>query len=179
MWQLPTIFPVWFTLSFFFPFITYFGYFHTIKNISWEKALLHQREHCKRPTVPAISRFYSNQKIKRDKLNCVILWEIWSHSLSCYSSIKHPYGFQSKSVPPSSTSCWYFLNHALLTGKWKRSWAEAPERSTVTSPLLTNVVYGTSFNKPKLYDVCSANNKSTRRSISPLFAFVFHWTGTS
>ena len=165
--------------QFFFPFITYFGYFHTIKNISWEKALFHQRDHRKRPTVPAVSRFYSNQKIKRDPQNCVILWEIWPHSPSRYSSVKHPYGFQLKSVPPSSTSCWYFLNHALLTGKRKGSWAEAPEMSTVTSPLLTNVVYGTSFKGPKLYDVYSTDDKSTRRSISPLFAFVFHWTGAS
>lgn len=42
---------------------------------------------------------------------------------------------------------------------------------TVTSLLLTKVVYGIPLNELKLYGVWSTNNKSTPRSISPLFAF--------
>lgn len=174
MWQLQS-FP-YDSLSIFFPFITYFGYFHTIKKSSGRSSIsvtTSRDQSCQQ------SPDFTQTRRKKDAQNCVILWEIWPHSPSHYSSIKHPYGFQLKSVPPSSTSCWYFLNHALLIGKRKGSWAEAPERSTVTSPLLTNVVYGTSFNEPKLYDVCSADNKSAQRSISLLFAFVFHWTGAS
>lgn len=36
----------------------------------------------------------------------------------------------------------------------------------VTSLLLTEVVYGISFNKPKLYDVWSTDNKSKRWEIN-------------
>lgn len=98
--------------------------------------------------------------------------------MSHYSSMKHLYGFQLKSVPPSCISGWYFLNHALVMASGKGV-EQKLQRGTVTSLLLTPVVYGISFNEPKLYDVWSPDNKSAQRSISPLFAFVFHWTGAS
>jgi hypothetical protein len=95
--------------------------------------------------------------------------------------MKHLCSSQLKPAPCSCISRWPFSPSHSPNGKrkWNLAGAQKGTWLLVTSLLLTKVVYRISFNEPKLYDVWSTDNKSTQRSISPLFAFVFHWTEAS
>lgn len=180
MWQLPPIFPVWSILSIY-HLLRMFLYYREyqlgevpIRQVSI--SLTHQ----KRPSRPASQQvLFTWGETKRSTKLLDSLSSDGLVPLSHYSSIKHASGFQLKAVPPSCTFCWYFLNRALVIAKWKGSLAEAPERHTAPSSLLTKVVYGISFNEPEVYDVWRTDHKSAQRSISPLFAFISRWTGAS